>query len=233
MRKQQKDYNMNYNIIRSKRKTAAIHILPEGIVEVRAPLKMPKNDIDRFVASKEMWIQKKLLLTKERLNSRAAFQLDYGNCVLVRGREYPIVSKPGNRIGFDDTQFFMVPGLNSVQIKDACVHIYKLIAKQVLTAKTLEYASKMGVMPSNVKINSAKTRWGSCSGNKSINYSWRLIMAEDDVIDYVVVHELAHLKEMNHSAGFWAIVKGVLPDYKGRQQLLKALQKRLGTEDWE
>lgn len=224
---------MNYNIIRSKRKTAAIHILPTGIVEVRAPLKMPKNDIDRFVAAKEIWIQKKLLLALERLNSKAAFQLDYGDCVLVRGKEHPIVSKPGNRIGFDQTQFYLMPGLNSLQIKDACVHIYKLIAKQVLTAKTLEYAKNMGVMPSNVKINSAKTRWGSCSGKKSINYSWRLIMAEDDVIDYVVVHELAHIKEMNHSARFWAIVQGVLPDYKNRLLLLKALQKRLGAEDWE
>ena len=224
---------MKYNIIRSKRKTAAIHILPAGIVEVRAPLKMSKADIDRFVATKEKWIQEKLLLVKERSNSRAAFHLDYGDCVFVQGREYPVVAKPGNRIGFEYTQFYMMPGLSSGQIKDACVKIYKLIAKQILTAKTLEYASKMGETPSNIKINSAKTRWGSCSEKKNINYSWRLVMAEDDVIDYVVVHELAHIKEMNHSARFWTIIASILPDYKDRQLRLKALQKRLGAEDWE
>ncbi len=224
---------MEYNIIRSKRKTMAIHILPTGIVEVRAPFKIPKEVIDRFVAAKEEWIRNKLLLMKERTNSRAAFRLDYGDRVLLEGREYPIAAKPGNRIGFDGTQFYMMPELNFMQIKDACVRIYKLVAKQVLTAKTLEYASKMGLTPTNIKISSAKTRWGSCSGKKSINYSWRLVMAEENVIDYVVVHELAHIKEMNHSARFWAIVKGVLPDYKDRQLRLKALQKRLGAEDWE
>jgi predicted metal-dependent hydrolase len=224
---------MEYSIVRSRRKTAAIYILPAGIVEVRVPLKMPKADIDRFVLSKEKWIREKLLMVKERANSKAAFHLDYGDRVLVMGREYPITIRPGNRIGFDDTQIYLAPGLNSGQIKDACLKIYKLIAKQVLTARTLAYAAQMGVNPSGIKINSAKTRWGSCSLKKSINYSWRLIMAEEDVIDFVVVHELAHIKEMNHSDRFWAIVEGVLPDYRKRRLRLKALQKRLGAEDWE
>lgn len=224
---------MEYSIVRSKRKTAAIHILPEGIVEVRAPLKMPKNDIDRFVAAKEKWIREKLQLVKERSCSKASFRLEYGDCILMKGRECPITPRPGNRAGFDGTQFYMPPGLNDAQIKDACVKIYKLTAKQVLAVKTMEHAANMGVAPNSIKINSAKTRWGSCSAKKSINYSWRLMMAEDGVIDYVVVHELAHIKEMNHSPRFWAVVAGVLPDYKERRLSLKALQKRLGAEDWE
>lgn len=224
---------MEYSIIRSKRKTVAIHILPAGVVQVRAPLKMPKADIDRFVADKEIWIRNKLQIVKERLSSRAAFRLDYGDCVFVMGQECPIVARPGNQIGFEDSQFIMMPGLNSEQIKGACVRIYMQIAKQALTAKTIAYSSNMGVMPSNIKTNSAKTRWGSCSGKKSINYSWRLMMAQEDVMDYVVVHELAHIKEMNHSARFWAIVKGILPDYEDRKLRLKALQKRLAAQDWE
>ena len=224
---------MEYSIIRSKRKTAAIHILPEGVVEVRAPLKMPKADIDRFVTAKEHWIREKLRLVKERSNSKAAFRLSYGDSILMKGRECPIASRPGNRVGFDGAQFYMPPGLNDTQIKDACVKIYKLAARQELTAKTMDYAFVMGVAPSGIKINSAKTRWGSCSAQRSINYSWRLIMAEDGVMDYVVVHELAHIREMNHSPRFWAIVAGVLPDYKERRLRLKMLQKRLGAEEWE
>jgi predicted metal-dependent hydrolase len=224
---------MEYSIVRSRRKTAAIYILPAGAVEVRAPLKMTKADIDRFVMAKEKWIREKLLMVKERANSKAAFHLDYGDHVLIEGREYPLTIRPGNRIGFDGVQVYLMPGLNAAQIKDACVKVYKLIAKQVLTEKTLAYAAQMGVAPSGIKINSAKTRWGSCSGKKNINYSWRLMMAEEKVIDFVVVHELAHIKEMNHSARFWAVVEGVLPDYRERKPLLKALQKRLGTEDWE
>ncbi len=224
---------MEYSIVRSRRKTVAIYILPAGTVEVRAPLKMPKADIDRIVSAKGKWIRDKLLVVKELANSKAEFHLNYGDCVLVKGREYPITSRPGNRIGFDGTQIYVMPGLNSGQIKDACVKIYKLMAKQFLPAKTFSYAAQMGVAASGVKINSAKTRWGSCSAKKSINYSWRLMMAEEDVIDSVVVHELAHIKEMNHSARFWSVVAGVLPDYKERQLRLKALQKRLGAEDWE
>ena len=90
----------------------------------------------------------------------------------------------------------------------------------------------MSVTPSAVRINGAKTRWGSCSGKKSINFSWRLIMASDDVIDYVVVHELAHLLELNHSARFWAVVEKILPDCRERRKQLRELQKRLATEDW-
>ena len=223
---------MEYHIIRSKRKTVAVHILPAGAVEVRAPLKMPKADIDRFVAAKEKWIRDKLLLMKERSAGRALFRLDYGDRVMVMGREYPITARPGNRIGFDEAQLFMPPGLISGQIKDACIQIYKQTAKRILTAKTFEFAARMGVLPASVKISSAKTRWGSCSGKRSINYSWRLILAEEDVIDYVVVHELAHIKEMNHSARFWAIVRAILPDYSDRRLRLKAFQRLLDAQDW-
>ena len=90
----------------------------------------------------------------------------------------------------------------------------------------------MGVTPIAVKINSAMRRWGSCSSRMSLNFSWRLIMADDAIIDYVVVHELAHIKEMNHSARFWAVVESVLPDFRERKRKLKELQSRLSGEDW-
>ena len=109
----------------------------------------------------------------------------------------------------------------------------RMLAKHELTKKTLDFAKRMGVAPSSIKINGAVARWGSCSAKKSINFSWRLVMADDDVIDYVVVHELAHLTEMNHSKTFWAIVEDILPDYKERQSRLRELQKRLAGEDWE
>ena len=221
----------DYVLIRSKRKTIGIYIR-NGKVEVRAPIKAPKRDIAHFVASKKKWITDKLAQSKEQRAQREKFSLDYGGFVTYRGKEYPIVSKSGNRLGFDDVHFYMPPNLPPEQIKAACIQIYRLLAKRDLTAKALHYAKQMSVAPSAVKINGAKTRWGSCSSRKSLNFSWRLIMAGDDVIDYVVVHELAHLKEMNHSARFWANVAGVLPDYQERKAQLRVLQKRLSTEDW-
>ena len=224
---------IDYRLCRSRRKTVAIYILDDG-VEVRAPLKMSKYEIDRFVASKEKWITDKLVKRQEQLGQREMFTLNYGSGVLYRGKEYPIAAKNGNRVGFDDVVFYMPPDLSPEDIKAACVQIYRMLARRDLTEKTLAFAKRMGgTMPYDVKINGAKTHWGSCSARKSINFSWRLIMADDDVIDYVVVHELAHMKEMNHSARFWAIVESILPDYKARQARLKELQKRLGIEKWE
>jgi len=221
-----------YTLIRSNRKTIALYIR-NGAVEVRAPLKAPKRDIDKFVASKEKWITDKLAASNERREQRESFSLTYGDGILYRGKGYPIAAKPGDRVGFDDECFYMPPDLDSEQIKHACVRIYRMLAKRDLTNKVLNFAKQMSVTPIAVKINGAKTRWGSCSGKKSLNFSWRLIMAEDAVVDYVVVHELAHITEMNHSARFWAIVENVLPDYKERQKRLKELQKKLSTEDWE
>lgn len=223
---------IEYTLIRSKRKTAALCIR-DGGVEIRAPLKMPKRDIDLFVASKEKWITDKLAICAERTKQREDFCLHYGDTVLYRGRQYTILEKDGNRVGFDGENFFVPRDLSPEQIKHACVQVYRMLAKRDLTEKTLAFAKQMSVMPSAVKVNGAKARWGSCSAKKGLNFSWRLIMAEDAVIDYVVVHELAHITEMNHSQRFWAIVESVLPDYRERKSHLKELQKRLGGEDWE
>ena len=221
-----------YTLMRSNRKTAAIYVR-DGSVEVRAPLKMPKHDIDRFVVSKEAWITGKLTKSQEQSKQRELFALNYGDTIIYRGKEYPIASKSGNRIGFDDECFYMPLNLSPNQIKTACVKIYRMLAKRDLTAKTLAFAAQMGVAPAAVKINGAKTRWGSCSAQKSINFSWRLIMADDSVIDYVVVHELAHLIKLNHSKEFWKVMSDILPDYIERQVRLKELQRRLAGEDWD
>ena len=91
----------------------------------------------------------------------------------------------------------------------------------------------MGLEPKAVKINGARTRWGSCSRAGNLNFSWYLVMAEEATIRYVVVHELAHLIEMNHSPNFWRIVEQVLPNYKSEREKLKLLQKKLSVQCWE
>lgn len=221
----------DYTLTRSNRKTVALYVR-EGGVEVRAPLKMPKCDIDRFVASKTEWIKDNLSKQSKMAERRERFHLAYGAMVACRGTFYPIEAREGNRAGFDGERFYMPQGLTPEQMKAACEQVYRLIAKRDLTEKTLDFARRMAVMPCAVKINGAAHRWGSCSSKKSLNFSWRLMMADDAVIDYVVVHELAHLTEMNHSARFWAIVKNELPDYKERMERLAALEQRLAEEDW-
>ena len=97
----------------------------------------------------------------------------------------------------------------------------RCMAKEILPKKTAYYAELMGLKYNSVRINGAKTRFGSCSAKKNISYSYRLMAYPEEAIDYVVVHELAHLVEMNHSPRFYNVIARVLPDYKARKRLLK------------
>jgi len=97
-------------------------------------------------------------------------------------------------------------------------------AKELLPRRAAHFAGQMGVTPAQVKVTGAKTRWGSCSSKGNLNFSWRLMLADEEAIDYVVVHELAHLREMNHSPRFWAVVEAAMPDYRQRRLRLKGLQ---------
>ncbi|MCL2808250.1 MAG: M48 family metallopeptidase [Coriobacteriia bacterium] len=228
------EFVRQYTLARSNRKTLGLYI-KNGKLEVRAPLFVPKEKIDAFVRSKEKWIAGKLPKSYQDAQQRANFSLNYGDTVLYLGKEHPIVARLGDYIGFDDDlgQFFMPPHLSPEHIKAAVVQIYRILAKHDLTNKVTYYAKHLNVVPMAVKINGAKTRWGSCSSKMNLNFSWRLIMADEATVDYVVVHELAHLIEMGHNERFWAIVASVLPDYKERQKQLKELMYHLRAENWE
>ncbi|MDR2296568.1 MAG: M48 family metallopeptidase [Clostridiales Family XIII bacterium] len=221
-----------YNLTRSQRQSIAIYIR-DGAVLVRAPLRMPARDIDAFVASKEEWIADKLAASRERVKRRAAFAPHYGDAVLFRGTEYPLVARAGTRAGFDGACFYLPPELAPARIKPLLVRLYRKLARIHLTDRVARFAAYMNVTPAAVGITAAKTRWGSCSARRRLSFSWRIVFADDAVIDYVVVHELAHITEMNHSARFWSIVAGVLPDWRERRARLAALQERLGSENWE
>lgn len=97
----------------------------------------------------------------------------------------------------------------------------KKLAKEILPIKTAYYAQKMGLKYGRITITSAKTRFGSCSSKGNISFSYRLMLYPEEAIDYVVVHELAHIVELNHSKRFYSVVERVLPDYKARAKLLK------------
>ena len=266
-----------YRLIRSRRKSVTLRITKDAALEVRAPLRVSKKEIDRIVASKQSWIYRHLEKAKAREANRAAFSLSYGGTVLLRGREYTIVARPGIKTGFvedvacsgsvaadigymepwdrlsgsgpdctlnsapdrghislaDRGSICLPHGLSPEEIKRSVISVYRSTAKQLLANRVAHYARQMGVAPAAVRVTSARTRWGSCSSANSINFSWRLVMADDDVIDYVVVHELAHIIEHNHSDRFWRVVESALPDDKQRRQRLKALQQRLSNEDWD
>lgn len=222
---------MNYELVRSSRKTLAIHIANAKII-VKAPLKMPQKYIDDFVDTKKDWINQHLAISASKKTQKDNFVLNFGDSILFLGKPYQIIAKKSNKIGFDGANFFAPDSFDDEQIKKACVKIYKALAKQHILQRVDELSKKMGLCFNSIKITSAVTRWGSCSTKGNINFSWRLVMADEATIDYVVVHELAHLKIMNHSKKFWDIIKNVFPDYQKSRAKLKALGKKLSLENW-
>ena len=106
---------------------------------------------------------------------------------------------------------------------------YIKIARDIFTQKTAYFASIMHVSYGRISIREQKTRWGSCSSEGNLNYNWRLIFAPEEVLNYIVVHELAHRREMNHSAAFYKIVESILPEYKKAQKWLRDNGRSLWT----
>ena len=112
-------------------------------------------------------------------------------------------------------------GKNIPQFSEAKKNLYRRKAEEILRKRTLYFAKMMGVQFNRITIKEQKTRWGSCSNSHNLNFNWKLVLAPPEVLDYVVVHELCHIKEMNHSNAFWSEVEKVLPDYKTRRTWLK------------
>ena len=221
-----------YRLVRSRRKTLGIYVNREAEVEVRAPLNMSESYIDRFVRSRQAWIDKAVSDRSLVKTAREAFKLTYGDMVLYRGQPIQVVSGQTSRPFYDGAAFVLPEGLSDEEIKKASIDVYKAEARKYI-AERLDYlAKKVSVTPAGMRISSARTRWGSCSANQNLNFSWRLIMASDEAIDYVIIHELAHLKELNHSQRFWALVQSAAPDHKSAKAHLRQLHKRLSTENW-
>ena len=224
---------MDYFLIRTKRKTLAIHVTRSATVEIRAPLRMPRLEIEIFIEEKKEWIEQQVAARQEILKYRQEFSLHYGSSISLRGKLYPIVAENNNTAKFDGTRFCLPSELSAEEIKLVVIQLYKDLARQVLIEKVRFYSERLQLYPQQIKVNSARTHWGSCSGKNCLNFTWRLIMAEESLIDYVVVHELAHIKEHNHSPRFWAVVGSVLPNYQELRKQLKVFSIQLGKENWE
>ena len=205
-------------IIRSSRKTIAVSVDSLGKVTVRAPKRCDDKRIFSFLQQHEDWI----LRQKAKMQG-AGVQLPSedleGYALQLLGKPYRICLYEGKEIRLDNEQnLLFLPKENA---QERLVRWLKGNAKRILTALTESTAKTMQTTFCKVRISSAKTRWGSCSGKDVISYSFRLIYAPKEVVEYVVVHELAHTKHKNHSKAFWEEVARFAPDYKLRRKWLK------------
>ena len=206
-------------IIRSYRKTLSVSIDCFGRITVRAPMRCSTERIFSFLQEKENWILRK---KAERAGAGMALppeNLD-GYTFLLLGKPCTIRLTDGNKIVFDNEHALLY--LPSENAKTRMQKWLKENAKRIFTDVTARFAKEMQTTYRKVNISSARSRWGSCSADNSIRYTFRLLYAEKSLIEYVVLHELAHTKHKNHSPRFWAEVEKYAPDYKQRRKQLKA-----------
>lgn len=224
-----KDYTIKY----SKRKTMGLYITKNAEIEVRVPNGTPQKVVADFVSQHQHWLNARRGAVAQQLAEQENFELKFGTRLLFLGQEFPLVSVDKPAFGFDGQRFYAYAQMSTEELKASQIDIYRSLAQKVFGDMVEEMAKHMGLKPKAVKINGARTRWGSCSSAGNLNFSWYLVMAEEATIRYVVVHELAHLIEMNHSPNFWRIVEQVLPNYKAEREKLKLLQKKLSVQCWE
>jgi len=217
----------SYQLIRSRRRTIALEISREGCLIVRAPLRVSQSYLDDVIQRRQAWISQHLNKIIQRQRLLPAKQFVSGESFLYLGQTYPLrlIQYPVGNKNFCSLQFTNNEFLLAESVRASARGIwqrwYKTQAQKIISQRVGDFAKQFGFQYAKVKITQAKKRWGSCSPKGNLNFSWRLVMAPPNVIDYVVVHELAHLKIKNHQRAFWQSVEQILPDYRSRRAWLK------------
>jgi predicted metal-dependent hydrolase len=215
--------DFQFTIIHSRRKTIALIVGRDGKLTVRAPYHAAHAQILAFIEEKAKWIREKQDKAQQRLSQSTAKQFTQGEEFLYLGQPYPleIIDRARASLTLKDGQF-LIPKTALPHAKEVFIEWYKKQARQVLSERARLYAARYNLSYQKIRITSARTRWGSCSTNGTLSFTWRLVMAPLPVIDYVVIHELAHLVERNHSKKFWDRVAAMLIDYAQYVRWLKA-----------
>ncbi len=226
-----KDAKIFYSLNRSKRRTIGIKIDKNGDVKVSAPLRLGKKQIEEVIQKKAEWIIKKVNEVRKMYSDVVPREFVSGEKLLYLGKEYTlkVVDRDliKSEVCFEDDTISVYISrslsgeLRKQKIKETLIKCYRQRFLELVNDRIEKYSLLLNVVPFKVFIKDQKTRWGSCSIKGNINLNWRLVMAPLDIIDYVVVHELCHLKVMNHSKDFWALVESVLPDFKELRKWLK------------
>ncbi len=215
-------------IVYSRRKSLQISVLPGGKVVVRAPLRTSQAQIAAFLEDKAGWIDR----ARRKMHSEApqtAYRFAEGEPIWYLGRAYPLhlVEKAPGGLVFTPEKGFLLQRNRKAQGAKLLRKFYREQARKLVQGYIDRYAPREGFTLAGVRITSAKTRWGSCSGRGSLNFSYRLALTPAACVEYVVVHELVHTRVHNHSAQFWAEVGRILPGYQQARKWLRENARKL------
>ncbi len=207
----------NFSIIleRSNRRTVALHIQPDATVLIKAPNHMPQHQINIFIEEHREWIDKRLALVGKRMKYKK------------REDEYFFLGKtlkltPGNYRDIaveEDKLLFPIALLFRKDKEIATWYLAK--AREIITGQVATFAKEMKTEYREITFSDTKSQWGRCTHDNRLQFSWRLVMAPLLVINYVVIHELAHTMEKNHTQMFWMKVRNFNPSYRQQIKWLK------------
>ena len=220
---------MKILITRTKRKKTISILIKDGNVEVKAPFNLMQKEIDSFILKKEKWIKNKILFQKS-IKKLPKKKFINGEVFKLLGKDLIL------KININDTKktyikndYICLDLKNNTKnkkekIKKELELFFRSFSERILKEKTLIESKKMNLKVKEIKVRSYKNRWGSCSSNGNISYNWKLIMAPERIINYVIIHELCHLIHFNHSRDYWREVSKKLPNYKENKEWLKSNQ---------
>lgn len=226
---------VEYAFRRARRRSVGFVVGMEGL-SVSAPRWVPLADVEAALQSKAPWVLRKLQEQDERRRRLQAAKMEWrdGSSLPFLGETVILVLDPRATGAVLNTDADSLPGVPRLtlhvglpqhaaaeQIRDTVQSWLQRQARRVFEERCRHFAQQLGVRMTRLALSSASTRWGSASADGSIRLNWRLIHFALPTIDYVVAHELAHLREMNHSAAFWEVVRSVLPDYEQVRSTLK------------
>lgn len=204
-------------IIRSHRQSIGLQITPSGELVVHAPHLIPKFFIERFLDDKKEWIEKGMAqVQKHPRTSKRKYE--EGEEFLYLGKSYQLHFGNFKDIHIKDNLNF--PKVLEFRIKKELEGWYIRKAKEIITARVEHYAKEIGTSYKNLRFSETTSKWGTCFADNSLQFRWKLIMAPQMVLDYVVIHELAHTIEHNHSRDFWNIVRRFTPAYRQHRDWL-------------
>jgi predicted metal-dependent hydrolase len=211
---------------RTRRRKTAEFSLRDGGVRLLVPDRLSDAEICRLIERRSGWIRKKFR-QQEAAPRVAPRQYASGESFAYLGKNYrlTVVESPEESVKLHGGRF--VVSAPTHQINDS-YHVAELLkgwyiahAEARLREKVERYGRKMNVSPASIAVKDYRARWGSCTRARRVGFSWRIIIAPDRIIDYLVVHELAHLIHLDHSAAFWEVVRRYIPDYKERRKWLR------------
>jgi len=222
---------LEYQLIRSRKrkKTLSLKITGTGAIVIQAPYHTPAGEIAAFFERKKTWVQEKLRQYKES-PALSPQPLQGGESFLFLGVPYPLVVEGQGRhleLFTLKNEQFVLNGQVRGHGKDLIRAWFSAQAKDYLPRRVEAYSQTWGLYAKGIRIGNAASRWGSCSPENILSFTWRLVMAPPDVVDYVVVHELAHVREKNHARSFWALVGTMMPDYELHRRWLRKHGYRL------